>query len=64
MDGMWLGVAEYADGTRIEVKRPYNEGGLYAAEEEKRYEIESFLVERREGCTYYSVVYVNDDAED
>lgn len=55
---MWEAVAEYANGSRIEKKFPYNEGGNYMLENERQYEIECWLLERHPDCTYYSVCYV------
>lgn len=57
---MWNAVAEYADGTRIEKDFPYNEGGNYNAECERQYELEAWLIEQHEGCTFYSVSYTED----
>ena len=57
---MWNAVAEYADGTRIEKKFPYREAGKYQAECGRQYELEAWLIERHDGCTYYSVSYMED----
>ena len=57
---MWNAVAEYADGTRIEKNFPYYEDGNYQAECERQYELEAWLIERHEGCTFYSVNYIED----
>ena len=57
---MWNAVAEYADGTRIEKNFPYYEDGNYQAECERQYELEAWLIERHEGCTFYSVSYIED----
>ena len=61
---MWEAVAEYADGTRIEKTFPYNEGGNYAMENERQYEIECWLLEQHPDCTYYSVCYVDGEREE
>ena len=58
---MWYAVAEYADGTRIEKNFPYHENGNYSAECERQYDIECWLLSQHEDCTFYSVVYVEDD---
>lgn len=57
---MWNAVAEYEDGTRIEKNFIYRENGNYVAECEKQYQLECWLIEQHEGCTYYSVSYVGD----
>lgn len=57
---MWNAVAEYADGTRIEKNFPYYENGDYAAEGERQYELEAWLIDQHEGCTFYSVSYIED----
>ena len=58
---MWYAVAEYADGTRIEKYFPYHENGNYSAECERQYDIECWLLSQHEDCTFYSVVYVEED---
>lgn len=57
---MWNAVAEYEDGARIEKNFPYCENGNYEAECEKQYQLECWLIEQHEGCTYYSVSCVED----
>ena len=57
---MWNAVAEYADGTRIEKNSPYYEDGNYQAECERQYELETWLIEQHEQCTFYSVDYIED----
>lgn len=57
---MWNAVAEYADGTRIEKNFPYYENGNYQAECERQHELEAWLIEQHEGCTFYSVSYIED----
>ena len=57
---MWNAVAEYADGTRIEKNFPYYEDGNYQAECERQHELEAWLIEQHEGCTFYSVNYIED----
>lgn len=57
---MWNAVAEYADGTRIEKTFHYTEGGDYRAECKRQYEIEAWLLEQHEDCTYYSVCYTEE----
>lgn len=57
---MWQAVAEYEDGTSIEKFFPYNENGNFQMEIERQYELEQWLVTRHDGCTYYSVSYVEE----
>ena len=57
---MWIAVAEYADGTRIEKNFPYNEGGNYNKECEKQYELEAWLIGLHDDCVFYSVSYEGD----
>lgn len=54
---MWEASAEYADGTSVTKLFPYNEDGNYHLEEERKYELECWLLDYHEGCTWYSVVY-------
>ena len=57
---MWEAVAEYADGTRIErlfVSNPHRK------ESEEQYELEGWLIERHEGCVWYSVNWVCEESE-
>lgn len=54
---MWIAVAEYADGTRIEKKFPYSEDGNYNKECEKQYELEEWLIGQHDDCVFYSVSY-------
>ena len=60
----WTGYAEYADGTYIERDFSYNANGNYEKECEEQYDIESWLIERRPGCTFYSVSYTGTCRED
>lgn len=53
---MWYAVADYEDGTHIE---KYFDA--IDASDEEQYQIECWLIERHENCTYYSVVYVNEN---
>ncbi len=57
---MWEARATYADGSECCVYFPYNEGGNYLAESERQYELEAWLLERQDGCTWYSVTYVEE----
>ncbi|MBR6219522.1 MAG: hypothetical protein IKQ80_03030 [Clostridia bacterium] len=57
---MWIARAEYADGTSIEKAFAYNENGNYQLECERQYELEAWLIEQHEDCTWYSVDYVAD----
>lgn len=61
MTEYWLATADYADGTHIEKKFPYTENGNYGLECERQYEMECWLIEAHDGCTFYSVDYVNDN---
>lgn len=54
---MWHAVAEYLDGTVIDQYFPYNENGSYQRENDRQYELECWLIEAHEECTYYSVSY-------
>ena len=58
---MWNAVAEYADGTRIEKYFLYHENGNYNVECERQYDIECWLLQQHEDCTFYSVVYVEEE---
>ena len=58
---MWVARADYADGTSIEKTFAYNEQGNYHLECERQYELEAWLIERHEGCIWYSVDYVDDE---
>jgi hypothetical protein len=49
---MWEARAEYADGTAIE--RLF-ESNPNKNENDEQYEIESWLISQRDGCTWYSV---------
>jgi len=50
----WEAVAEYADGTCVNKLFPYNEAN-YSAENERQFEIESWLISKHEDCVWYSV---------
>ena len=54
---MWIARAEYADGTSVEGQFPYRERGIYSLECERQHELECWLIERHDGCTWYSVDY-------
>lgn len=53
---MWEARAEYADGTSIE--RLFADNGQSDADQQ--YSIECWLIERRPGCTWYSVNWMED----
>lgn len=55
---MWNAYAEYADGTVIDRDFPYCEGANYSAECERQYDLEAWLLEQHDGCTFYSVSYI------
>lgn len=59
--GMWEAVADYADGTSIRKLFPYNEKGVYSLEEERQQELEAWLISYHDGCTWYSVNYIDED---
>lgn len=54
---VWFCVAEYEDGTRIEKTFPYF-GGSIREDDQRQYDLECWLIERHEGCTYYSVCVI------
>ena len=57
---MWIAAADYADGTRVERKFPYNEGGNYIREQNRQYELECWLMHQTEvhgNIEWYSVNY-------
>ena len=51
-DYIWVGVAEYEDGSRIEKGFPFYED---RPENEQIHDIESWLICHKDGCKYYSV---------
>lgn len=53
----WVAVGRYDDGTEIEEWFPYDENGIYSREEERKHDIEEWLITRHEGCIFYSVSY-------
>ena len=53
---MWEARAEYADGTTVERLFEY-----HGNDAEEQYLIECWLIERHEGCIWYSVDYVSLD---
>ena len=55
---MWEARAKYADGTSVERLFAYNANGNYLAEQEEQYQLECWLLERHEGCIWYSVDYI------
>ena len=55
---MWEAVAEYSDGTNVRRLFSYDER---RNENEQQYDIECWLIERHDGCTYYSVNYISED---
>ncbi len=52
---MWEARAEYEDGTSIERYFEYDES---TNDSDQQHEIEEWLIERKPGCTWYSVNYV------
>lgn len=51
----WEAVAEYADGTTVRKLIPYNECGNHLLENERQFEIESWLIATHEDCIWLSV---------
>lgn len=52
---MWEAKAEYADGSYI---NRYFDDNPDMGDAEQRYEIEAWLLDRRENCTFYSVDWI------
>lgn len=52
---MWEARAEYEDGTIVE---RYFESDPQKNESDEQFEIEEWLIERHDGCTWYSVNWV------
>lgn len=48
----WKAEAQYTDGTAVQRLFEYNEN---QPESEQQYQIECWLIERHDGCTWYSV---------
>lgn len=61
---MWEASATYGDGTYVKKYFPYKENGNYYLENEMQYELEEWLIDYHENCTWYSVVYVDPDLVD
>lgn len=57
---MWKARAKYADGTVIEKNFPYYEDGNYSLENERQYELESWLLSAHDECVWYSVDYIEE----
>ena len=60
---MWVAIAEYVDGTRIEKRFPYLEDGNWLMESERQYQLEEWLLTQKENCTWYSVGYEEEEEE-
>lgn len=58
---MWEAIARYDDGTEIVKYFPYREHDNYDLECERQYEIEEWLIGQHNGCTFYSVGYVEEE---
>lgn len=54
---MWEARAEYADGSSV---CRYFEQSPYKTDNECQQDIEEWLICRKDGCTWYSVNWVND----
>lgn len=63
-NGYWLAMAEYADGTHIKKKFPYDEEDNYRREEERKCDLEWWLIEqgykRKATCVWYSVCFIDE----
>ena len=57
---MWEAIAEYSDGTKIRRLFYYRHG---VSESEQQYDIECWLLGRHEGCTFYTVNYIQEETE-
>lgn len=55
---MWIASADYKDGTRVD--RPFCDTPD-KSDSEREYELEEWLIEHHEGCTWYSVSWVPDE---
>ena len=53
---MWEARAEYADGTSV--YRVF-ESDPCKGDADEQYELEQWLIERHDGCTWYSVNWIN-----
>ena len=62
--GNWVARARYADGTEFEKSFPYLEDGNFYREEERKYELECFLIEGRESEPIWFSVNYEEDWED
>ena len=56
-NGKWVARATYADGTEIEKTFAYTANGNYEKECEEQYNIECWLLNKHDDCTWYSVDY-------
>lgn len=54
----WNARATYEDGFEIDKNFPYRADGNYIKENEEQYELEEWLLNEHEDCTWYSVNYV------
>ena len=61
---MWEASADYADGTHVKKYFPYEEDDNYTREDDRIHELEEWLLNYHEDCTWYSVVYVDLDLID
>lgn len=55
---VWEARAEYMDGTSV--SRLF-EQSPYKTESEQQYELEEWLITRKDGCIWYSVNWVEED---
>lgn len=59
----WIAIADYTDGTHIEMEFSYNADGNYILESDEQYGIECWLIDKAKehgGIEWYSVDYVNE----
>lgn len=56
---MWNLRADYKDGTYIDMNI-YSED----ASNKKQYELEEWLIMHHDECTFYSVVWINEDGDE
>lgn len=57
---MWEARADYMSEDSIETIERYFEASATLPEEEDRYNIERWLIERRPGCVWYSVNWIDE----
>lgn len=58
---MWLAEAEYADGESITRWFAYDEHDNYQQEGDRIHEIEEWLIQKHDDCTWYSVTFIPEE---